>query len=87
MMLQKRTNTGSCFNMKLPIFVHYTMLDIAQLCETNCHSRNYFRLIEQHGTLKVQKIHEFKLHLAYFNANVNCNAFEVEHEKLEHNNQ
>ena len=38
--MQKRSNTGSCFNMKLPIFVHYTMLDIAQLCKTNCHSRN-----------------------------------------------
>ena len=40
--------------MKLPIFVYYTMLDIAQLCKTNYHSRNYFKLIEQHGTLKVQ---------------------------------
>ena len=66
MMMQKRTNTGSCFNMKLPIFVHYTMLDIAQLCKTKCHSRNYFRLIEQHGHTKSANIHEFKLHLAYF---------------------
>ena len=87
MMMQKRTNTGSCFNMKVPIFVQYTMLDIAQLCKTNCHSRNYFRLIKQHGTLKVQIYMNLNFIWLIFNANVNCNAFEVEHEKLEHNNQ
>ena len=61
------------------------MLDIAQLRKTNCHSRNYFRLIEQHGTLKVQTYMNLNFIWLIFNANVNCNAFEVEHEKLEHN--
>ena len=58
------------------------MLDIAQLCKTNCHSRNYFRLIKQHGTLKVQIYMNLNFIWLIFNANVNCNAFEVEHETL-----
>ena len=58
------------------------MLDIAQLCKTNCHSRNYFRLIEQHGTLKVQIYMNLNFIWLIFNANVNCNAFKVEHENL-----
>ena len=68
-------------------FCNNTMLDIAQLCKTNCHSRNYFRLIEQHGTLNVQIYMNLNFIWLIFNANVNCNAFKVKHEKLEHNNQ
>ena len=58
------------------------MLDIAQLCKANCHSRNYFKLIEQHGTLKVQVYMNLNFIWLIFNANVNCNAFEVEHKNL-----
>ena len=63
------------------------MLDIAQLCKANCHSRNYFKLIEQHGTLKVQIYMNLNFIWLVFNANVNCNALEVEHEELINNNQ
>ena len=59
------------------------MLDIVQLCKTNCHSKNYFGLIKQHGILKVQIYMNLNFIWLIFNANVNCNAFEVEHEKLE----
>ena len=61
------------------------MLDIAQLRKANCHSRNYFKLIEQHGTLKVQIDMNLNFIWLIFNADVNCNAFEVEHGKLINN--
>ena len=58
------------------------MLDIAQLCKTNCHSRNYFKLIEQHGTLKVQIYMNINFIWLIFNANVNCNALKLSTKNL-----
>ena len=72
---------------RLAIKLEGTQLDIAQLCKANCHQRNYLKLIRQHGKLKVQIYLPVNLNFIWhiFNANVNCNVFEVEHWKLINN--